>query len=105
MAVSGPRISDTASATLRTASMSSPESISSSNNTLGRNTAAWNTSEVFVSPPDSPPFTDRSKNSSTPNRCASSAIRARASSPSIPRASAASSKNTDSSRPGTSTGY
>src|SRR5919198_1287987 len=53
---SGPRIALTASATVRRASMSSPESVSSMTATTGSRIAIWRISQRFFSPPEKPSF-------------------------------------------------
>ena len=52
----------TPSATIRSASMSKPESVSSRMLSLGSSMAIWNISFLFFSPPEKPSFTERLAN-------------------------------------------
>ena len=56
---SGERRRLTPSATIFSASMSSPESVSSSTASLGSSSAICSTSLRFFSPPEKPSFTER----------------------------------------------
>ena len=55
--MSGPENLLTPSATIRSASMSSPESVSSRTAISGRSIASWRTSIRFFSPPEKPSLT------------------------------------------------
>ena len=59
IARSGERMAFTPSATVLSASMSRPESVSSSTASFGSSTAIWNISLRFFSPPENPSFTGR----------------------------------------------
>src|SRR6266516_1755948 len=60
---SGPETRLTPSATMRRASMSSPESVSSRTASFGRSIASWRISIRFFSPPEKPSFRYRLENS------------------------------------------
>src|SRR5256885_283828 len=69
-------IASTRRATSRSASTSSPESISSSTEILGSSTASWSVSARFCSPPENSTLTPRVRNwSPTASRSASRASR------------------------------
>ena len=85
---SGLRMALTPSETTRKASMSRPESVSSSTASVGSSTAMWKISLRFFSPPEKPSFTDRISIDSSTCRilsfCFTSAMKSMASSSSRP---------------------
>ncbi len=65
---SGLRMALTPCDTIRSASMSRPESVSSSTASAGSSTAMWKISLRFFSPPEKPSFTERSSIFSSTSR-------------------------------------